>query len=326
MRILKFGFLLSLVVSIVSCNQNGASSGIVTAKDSLSYALGSVQSSTMLEQLDKMDVKSHISNKWFLKGVSESLDKSAKMDVQATNVFISGVIQRMRQDSTFTFPKASQGAEMANISDSLSYSLGVNLMGSLVQGVDRFKITEQIDFTKTLAAITDVVTDSAKIAMKDGMDILNKTFKAAQEKIMAEKAKEDEVKFADNKKAGEEFLAKNKTKKGVITTESGLQYEILKKGNGAKPTANDEVKVHYTGTLIDGTVFDSSVERKSPAQFKVGGVIKGWTEALQLMNVGSKYKLYIPYALAYGTRAKGPKIKPFSTLVFEVELLDIVKK
>lgn len=126
--------------------------------------------------------------------------------------------------------------------------------------------------------------------------------------------------------AGEKFLAENKTKEGVITTESGLQYQIIKAGNGAKPGLTDQVKCHYHGTLIDGTVFDSSVERNEPATFYVNGVIKGWTEALQMMPAGSKWKLFIPAELAYGDRAAGEKIKANSALVFEVELIEIVKK
>lgn len=124
---------------------------------------------------------------------------------------------------------------------------------------------------------------------------------------------------------GEKFLSENKTKEGVITTESGLQYKVETEGTGVKPTAEDKVKVHYTGTLLDGTKFDSSVERGEPAEFGVGQVIKGWTEGLQLMPVGSKYIFWIPSELAYGERGAGQDIKPNSTLKFEVELLDIVK-
>ncbi|SMO66887.1 FKBP-type peptidyl-prolyl cis-trans isomerase FklB [Saccharicrinis carchari] len=128
----------------------------------------------------------------------------------------------------------------------------------------------------------------------------------------------------DNKKAGDEFLSQNADKEGVVTTASGLQYEVLKEGKGPKPTAEDKVKVHYHGTLLDGTVFDSSTDRGEPATFGVTQVIPGWTEALQLMPVGSKYKLYIPGDLAYGTRGQG-QIGPMQLLVFEVELLDIEK-
>ena len=130
--------------------------------------------------------------------------------------------------------------------------------------------------------------------------------------------------FGPNKEEGEKFLAENALREEVTVTESGLQYEILKEGKGQKPTATDKVKVHYHGTLIDGTVFDSSIDRGEPAVFGVNQVIAGWTEALQLMPVGSKWKLYIPYELAYGERGNSG-IQPYSTLIFEVELLGIEK-
>ena len=125
------------------------------------------------------------------------------------------------------------------------------------------------------------------------------------------------------KEEGANFLAENAKKEGVISLESGLQYEILKQGSGPKPTINDNVTTHYHGTLIDGTIFDSSVDRGQPATFPVSGVIKGWTEALQLMTVGSKWRLYVPYDLAYGERGAGANIGPFTTLIFEVELISI---
>ena len=142
--------------------------------------------------------------------------------------------------------------------------------------------------------------------------------------MQALQSKKMEAQFGPNKKAGEKFLAENGKKPGVITTASGLQYEIIKKGTGPIPTATNRVKVNYHGTLIDGTVFDSSVERKEPVVFPVNQVIKGWTEALQLMPVGSKFKLYVPQQLAYGNGGQG-KIQPFSMLIFEVELLSIEK-
>lgn len=132
------------------------------------------------------------------------------------------------------------------------------------------------------------------------------------------------AKYDKNIKEGEQFLAKNKKQKGVMTTASGLQYKVITAGTGEKPTATDRVKVHYRGTLLDGTEFDSSYKRNEPTTFGVGQVIKGWTEALQLMPVGSKWELYIPQDLAYGSHATG-NIPAYSTLVFEVELLEIVK-
>ena len=131
------------------------------------------------------------------------------------------------------------------------------------------------------------------------------------------------LKFGENKAAGEKFLQENALRDEVKTTDSGLQYEVIKEGKGPKPTAEQTVKVHYEGTLIDGTVFDSSYQRGEPIEFPLNGVIKGWTEGLQLMPVGSIYKLYIPYQLGYGEHAAGQSIPPFSALVFKVELLDI---
>jgi len=134
----------------------------------------------------------------------------------------------------------------------------------------------------------------------------------------------DKIKYGDTKEQGEKFLEENKLREGVITTESGLQYEVLKMGKGKKPAATDRVKVHYHGTLINGDVFDSSVERGEPIVFGLNQVIAGWTEGVQLMPVGSKFKFYIPQELGYGSRAAG-SIPPYSTLIFEVELLDIEK-
>ena len=135
--------------------------------------------------------------------------------------------------------------------------------------------------------------------------------------------KEQEAEGEKNKAGNVKFLEENKSKEGVKVTASGLQYIVLKEGTGAKPTAESQVKVHYHGTLIDGTVFDSSVDRGEPAEFGVNQVIPGWTEGLQLMSVGSKYKFFIPQELGYGARQAGEKIKPYSTLIFEVELLEV---
>ncbi len=145
------------------------------------------------------------------------------------------------------------------------------------------------------------------------------------EKVRTRKDSMARMKGEENLKKGRDFLAENANKEGIITLESGLQYEVVKEGNGPKPAATDQVKVTYHGTLLDGTVFDSSVERGDTAQFRVNGVIKGWQEALQLMPKGAKWKIYVPSDLAYGERGTGADIGPNETLVFEVELIDIVK-
>ena len=141
----------------------------------------------------------------------------------------------------------------------------------------------------------------------------------------AQRTKELEEKYGDNRKEGEKFLEENKKKDGVQTTESGLQYKVITAGTGAVPTKEQTVKVDYEGRLIDGTVFDSSIERGEPAVFPLNGVIPGWTEALSMMPVGSEWEIYVPQGLAYGNREAG-QIKPFSTLIFKVKLLDIVEK
>lgn len=141
----------------------------------------------------------------------------------------------------------------------------------------------------------------------------------------AKKAEQDKILYKDWIEENEAFLTTNKEKEGITVTPSGLQYEVIKMGTGQKPTSENTVKVHYVGTLIDGTEFDSSVKRNEPAQFPVSGVIPGWVEALQLMPAGSKFRLFIPQELAYGSTQAGDLIKPFSTLVFEVELLEIIQ-
>lgn len=151
-------------------------------------------------------------------------------------------------------------------------------------------------------------------------DAINDAFKIIQEKMQAQKSAEAGEKAAE----GEAFLAENAKKDGIQVTDSGLQYEIITEGTGDIPTAASTVRTHYRGTLIDGTEFDSSYNRGQPAEFPVGGVIAGWTEALKLMPVGSKWKLYIPYQLAYGERGAGGSIGPYQALVFDIELLAIV--
>lgn len=194
--------------------------------------------------------------------------------------------------------------------DKVSYALGLSI-GNNFQN-SGIKDLQMEDFVQGLK---DVLTEAKPaIGYEEAKQVINDYFmKLQQEKL--------EV----NKKAGEEFLNINKGKAGVVTLPSGLQYQVLKAGSGAKPTASDKVKCHYHGTLINGTVFDSSVQRGEPAVFGVSQVIPGWVEALQLMETGAKWRLFIPSNLAYGEHGAGEAIEPNSALVFDVELLDIVK-
>ena len=195
------------------------------------------------------------------------------------------------------------------IKDSLAYALGVQIGDYFKNsGYNKISLSE---FQSTLA----MVMSNQPTAM---------TAQQAQQFLNKKNQEQRAAQGAVAKKAGEDFLAANKKRPGVITTASGLQYEIIRAGDGPKPTAKDKVKVHYHGTLTDGTVFDSSVERGQPIEFPVTGVIQGWIEALQLMPQGSKWKVFIPYNLAYGERGQGAKIGPFSALIFEIELLQVI--
>jgi FKBP-type peptidyl-prolyl cis-trans isomerase FklB len=194
--------------------------------------------------------------------------------------------------------------------DSLSYAIGISVANFYKQQ----NITN-INTALVVRAINDV-NKNGKLVLSE--EQCNATIVNYMQKAKAEKA-------VGNKKVGLDFLAANKNKPGVVTLPSGLQYTILQAGTGPKPALTDMVRVHYHGTLIDGKVFDSSVERGQPIELAVNGVIPGWTEALQLMPVGSKWKLFIPSNLAYGDQQAGPMIAPGSTLIFEVEVLDIVK-
>ena len=209
---------------------------------------------------------------------------------------------------TITINLNMSAQKLNNEIDSVSYSLGVNI------GENIKTQFPNIDLKNFEAAIKDVLQEGKEPAIS-GSDAQ----KTIQEYFKKQQAKASESVVEEGKK----FLDENGKKENVITLESGLQYEVIKSGEGAKPTLNDQVTTHYHGTLIDGTVFDSSVERGEPASFPVNGVIKGWTEALQLMSVGSKWRLFVPYDLAYGERGAGPQIGPFTTLIFEVELISI---
>lgn len=214
---------------------------------------------------------------------------------------------------------ALKNAKLKSKEDSLSYAFGIVNYNALTQ--------DSLILDPVLVAKAMMDGKDGKALMEDEiarsfiMLFINQreTAKAEQKAIL------DKELYKEYIAQNEEFLTKNKEKEGVTTTESGLQYEVVKMGTGPKPTAESTVKVHYVGTLIDGTEFDSSVKRNEPAQFPVSGVIAGWTEALQLMPVGSKFKLYLPQSVAYGANGAGEVIKPYSTLVFEVELLEIVQ-
>jgi FKBP-type peptidyl-prolyl cis-trans isomerase len=212
--------------------------------------------------------------------------------------------------------KGSRDIKLENSIDSVSYALGVLVGENNKRQMEMTPGASDLNIDIMVAAMEKSLKgEEPKIDGTAANTIIRTFFEGASKKEATK-----------NLEAGQAFLEANKAKEGVVTLPSGLQYEILKEGNGPKPKETDTVKCHYHGTTIDGKVFDSSVDRGEPSEFPVNGVIKGWVEALQLMPVGSKWKLYVPADLAYGERGAGADIGPNSTLIFEVELLDIVKK
>lgn len=286
----KVSFILAMVVAVglTSCTAQSPKANLTTDVDSLSYAIGLARTQGLDQYLAQQGIDStQIAQ--FLKGFYEGAAKTDEKD----KAYMAG-LQIGHMVSTQWVEGFTRQIFGNDSTQTLSRE---NMLAGFVAGV-----------AKTKGAMTQ----------EEAQQYMNTQMDAIKEKAIAEK-------YADNKAAGEKFLAENKEKEGVVTLPSGLQYKIITAGKGEIPADTCRVKVNYRGTLIDGTEFDSSYKRKEPATFRANQVIKGWTEALTMMPVGSKWELYIPSDLAYGSRETGGDIKPFSTLIFEVELLEIVK-
>lgn len=200
--------------------------------------------------------------------------------------------------------------------DKLSYALGIGI-GSQLAGMG----AKGLNIDDFAQAVKDVISGTPlKVNNAEAQSLVQAFFQEQEEKQRAAAAEAGKV----AKAAGESFLAENAKKEGVVVLPSGLQYQVLKEGNGKKPSSTDQVKCHYEGTLIDGTIFDSSYQRNEPATFGLNQVIAGWTEGVQLMSEGAKYRFFIPYNLAYGEHGAGAQIPPFAALVFDVELLKVL--
>lgn len=234
-----------------------------------------------------------------------------KLSIVLLSIFVSALAVQAKPKKVKEEPKVAPKVELTSETDSASYAMGVymglqcaNMLSAQNYNIDLF-----------LKAFEAAVTDAPLLMTPDAtVDFLNAYEKKVKERENAERIA-----------SGEAFLAENAKREGVHTTASGLQYQVVKMGEGPKPLATDKVKVHYEGTLLDGTKFDSSIDRGKPTEFPLNRVIAGWTEGLQYMPVGSKFTFYIPYQLAYGAQGAGNLIKPYSTLIFEVELLEIIK-
>lgn len=213
--------------------------------------------------------------------------------------------------------QAAEPAELADQKAKVSYGIGMNL------GMQWRQQEVPIDPDLLMRGMKDAMEGKATLMTEEEM---RNTLTSYQNQHRAQQMEKRKLQGEQNRAQGESYLAENKSKPGVVTLPSGLQYKIIKDGQGDSPSAHDQVTVNYRGTLIDGTEFDSSYKRGEPATFGVGGVIKGWTEALQLMKPGSKWELYIPSTLAYGERGSGAQIGPNSTLIFDVELISVKKQ
>ncbi len=284
-----------LVVAVIaasvlsSCNSNSTKMpSLKNQIDSLNYAFGLANGN----------------------GIKQYYLAADSANADSLNAKIESLLRGMDEGMKGDVAENPELAELGtNIGNALKEQKTAGLMGDSSLTVD-IKLIKQ-------GLVNGMKGSNIQMTAEEAQTYLNATMQKLQEKRMQEQN-------GPNKAAGEVFLKENAKKGGVVTTASGLQYEVIKKGTGALPNDTSRVKVHYHGTLIDGTVFDSSVDRGEPAVFGVNQVIKGWTEALKLMPVGSKYKLYIPQELAYGSQSMG-NIKPFSALIFEVELIGIEK-
>lgn len=279
----------AIATGLASCTAQAPKATLKTDVDSLSYAIGISQTNGLkdyLSQRMEMDT-AYIAD--FLKGVNDAANKTSKKD----QAYLLG----LQIGSQMAGPQAIKGMNHQLFADDSTMTVNKS---DILAGV-----------------FAGVLNKDMKITPEEAQALIQKMMESI-------KGKAAEKKYADNKAAGEKFLAENKTKEGVKTTASGLQYKVITEGKGEIPNDTCKVKVNYRGKLIDGTEFESTYTRNEPFVTNVGGVIKGWTEALKMMPVGSKWELYIPQELAYGSRDMG-QIKPFSALVFEIELLGIEK-
>ena len=269
------------------------------------------QEKSVVTMTTQSDTLSYVAGMSLTQGLVEFLQHSMKIDTAYMADFISGLEKTIESADDPQFKAYMAGMDIAK---QLKEKMLPGMARELKDSPD--SLVEELAFRGFIDALQGDTTyyniEDASLLFKD---LMSEAKEAKTEKL-----------YGENRRAGEQFLAENSKKEGVTTTESGLQYKVIVEGKGEKPQATDRVKVNYEGRLVDGTVFDSSAKHgDKPLEFKANQVIKGWTEALTLMPVGSKWELYIPYDLAYGERDSG-KIKPFSALIFTVELVEIVKK
>ena len=290
-------------------------------------AVAAIGFASCTAQAPKENLKSDVDSLSYMVGITQGngLTEIATTRMGIDSAFVADFIKGIEAGAAEGLQATSKKAEAFAIGKQIGLQASGLMFSQISDQIFGNDSETSLDKNNFLAGFIAMLNNKANTSAGDAQMFIQTQMKAIQEKAL-------EKQYGSNKKAGEDFLAENAKKEGVKTTESGLQYKVIKEGKGAIPTKTDKVKVHYKGTLIDGTEFDSSYSRKDkdgnpqPATFRADQVIKGWTEALTMMPVGSKWELYIPQELAYGSLMASDKIKPFSTLVFEVELLEIEKK
>lgn len=333
-QVVALGAFVAVGALLTSCGGSvSTDASLKTENDTISYAFGaSLYDQGLSMHLQQLGVISDTT------GIRPSYARQIEAEADAQKKAALEKEMKSKIDSTVKANERNTSEFLKGLKESLdapesksAYYAGVSVGGQIAKQMFPNLISqmygpeskEKINSNAFVAAMATAMKNG-KFAVNDPATLFNVKMQEVQSKAQAKQEEELKKQYAPQIEAGQKFLDENKAKEGVVTLPDGLQYKIVKEGNGAKPTASDVVKVHYHGTLIDGTVFDSSVERKEPATFNVSAVIKGWTEVLQLMPVGSKWTVYVPYDLAYGAQDRGA-IKPFSTLVFDIELLDIEK-
>ena len=336
--LLLMSLLAFVAIAFTSCNKAGGSSSSANLKgtvDSVSYAYGvSLADQGLVQYLEQMGIIESATNieMEYASKIASATDAAQKAQLEKEkqtkldglnkkngpklNEFIKGLKEALKSGK-------EKSAYIQGLT--IGQQIGQQMLPQFNSMIFADDTTKKVNNNQLIAGLVATLKNGKLSMDKEAANAL------IQQKIqsgqMAAQAKQEEAmkaQYKDTIAAAEKFMADNAKKPGVVTLPSGLQYQIIKTGNGPKPTETDKVKVHYHGTLVNGTVFDSSVDRKEPDVFGVNQVIPGWTEALKLMPVGSKWRLYIPYNLAYGGQDRGP-IRPYSNLIFDVELLSIEK-
>lgn len=330
-KILALSAVAAMGAMAVSCDGGSATPNVSlkTEVDSLSYAYGVQLSESGLGQyLSQLGVVQDTAmfKMSYQQRISAETDAEKKATLEKELVTKLDSLNKANSKNLALFIKGLNESFNSNNKDQEAYFHGLQIGGQLKQMSENFEaqVLDSAKINKS-ALLAGVITSlkKEKAIIANAAELVQTKAMAAQEKSQAKREAELKSQYGPQIEAGEKFLAENKTKDGVVTLPSGLQYKVIKQGNGEKATAADRVKVAYKGTLLDGTVFDST-EGRDPITLAVGQVIKGWTEALQLMPVGSKWTLYVPYDLAYGGQ-EGGSIPPFSTLIFDVEVVSIEK-